>query len=101
MENRRIGGRDDGFPGCPWFERAFVEPSPRTPSGEPFTIGRFGEAGVAIVMLQLNFVRQIAAEEFERGVALATDADVTGPLGTTGEVESGAFDRGSPPFQAG
>jgi PEP-utilising enzyme, PEP-binding domain len=88
VEHRRIGGRDDGFPGCPWFEGAFVEPSPRTPSGEPPTIGGFGEADVAMVMLQLNLVRQIAeAEEFERAVALASDADVTVVLiGTTEEV---------------
>jgi hypothetical protein len=84
----RIGGRNDGFPGCPWFEGAFVEPSPRTPSGGPPTIGGFGEADVAMAMLQLNLVRQIAeAEQFERAVALASDADVTVVLiGTTEEV---------------
>jgi PEP-utilising enzyme, PEP-binding domain len=88
VENRRIGGRDDGFPGCPWFEQAFVEPSPRTPSGGPPTIGGFGEADVAKAMLQLNVVRQIAkGEEFERAVALASDTDVTVVLiGTTEEV---------------
>jgi pyruvate,water dikinase len=88
VEHRRIGGRDDGFPGCPWFEGAFVEPSPRTPSGEPPTIGGFGEADVAMVMLQLNLARQIAeAEEFERAVALASDADITVVLiGTTEKV---------------
>ena len=88
MENRGKGGRDDGFPGCPWFERAFVEPSPRTPSGEPPTIGGFGEADVAKAILQLNVVRQIAEEEeFERAVALTSDADVTVVLiGTTEEV---------------
>ena len=81
----RIGGGDDGFPG---FEGAFVEPSPRTPSGESPTIGGFGEADVVMVMLQLNLVCQIAeAEEFERAVALAIDADVTVVLsGTTEEV---------------
>jgi phosphoenolpyruvate synthase/pyruvate phosphate dikinase len=88
VENRRKGGSDDGFPGCPWFERAFVEPSPRTLSGEQPTIGGFGEADVAMAMLQLNLVRQIAeAEQFERAVALASDADVTVVLsGTTEEV---------------
>ena len=88
MENRRIGGRDDGFPGCPWFEQAFVEPSPRTPSGESPTIGGFGEADVAKAMLQLNVVHQIAeGEEFERAVALASDTDVTVVLiGSTEEV---------------
>jgi hypothetical protein len=62
----RIGEKEEGssgFPGCPWSERAFVEPSPRTPSGEPPTIGEFGEADVAMAMLQLNVVRQIAEEE--------------------------------------
>ena len=84
MENKRIGGRDDGFPG---FEGAFVEPSPRTPSGEPPTIGGFSEAEVAMIILQLNVVRQIAEEEFERAVAVASDADVTVVLiGTTEEV---------------
>ena len=85
MENRRIGGRDDGFPG---FEGAFVEPSPRTPSGESPTIGGFGEADVVMVILQLNLVCQIAeGEEFERAVALASDTDVTVVLiGTTEEV---------------
>jgi hypothetical protein len=77
----RIGEKEEGssgFPGCPWSERAFVEPSPRTPSGEPPTIGEFGEADVAMAMLQLNVVRQIAEEEkFERAVALTSDADVT------------------------
>ena len=88
MENRRKGGRIVGFPGCPWSERAFVEPSPRTPSGEPPTIEGFGEADVAMAMLQLNVVRQIAeGEEFERAVALASDTDVTVVLiGTTEEV---------------
>jgi hypothetical protein len=88
VENRRKGGRIVGFPGCPWSERAFVEPSPRTPSGEPPTIGGFGEADVAMAMLQLNVVRQIAEEEeFERAVALTSDADVTVVLiGTTEEV---------------
>jgi hypothetical protein len=84
----RIGEKEEGssgFPGCPWSERAFVEPSPRTPSGEPPTIGEFGEADVAMAMLQLNVVRQIAEEEkFERAVALTSDADVTVVLiGTT------------------
>ena len=70
------------------FERAYVEPSPITPSGEPPTIGGFGEADVAKAMLQLNVVRQIAeGEEFERVVALASDTDVTVVLiGTTEEV---------------
>jgi hypothetical protein len=88
VENRRKGGKVDGFQGCPWFERAFVGPSPRTPSGEPPTIGGFGEADVAMAMLQLNVVRQMAEEEeFERAVALASDADVTVVLiGTTDEV---------------
>ena len=65
-----------------------MEPSPRTPSGEPPTIGGFGEADVAKAMLQLNVVRQIAeGEEFERVVALASDTDVTVVLiGTTEEV---------------
>jgi phosphoenolpyruvate synthase/pyruvate phosphate dikinase len=65
-----------------------VEPSPRTPSGEPPTIGGFGEADVAKAMLQLNVVHQIAeGEEFERAVALASDTDVTVVLiGTTEEV---------------
>ena len=65
-----------------------MEPSPRTPSGEPPTIGGFSEADVVMVMLQLNVVRQIAEEEeFERAVALASDADVTVVLiGTTEEV---------------
>ena len=65
-----------------------MEPSPRTPSGEPPTIGGFGEADVAMVMLQLNLARQIAeAEEFERAVALASDADITVVLiGTTEKV---------------
>ena len=65
-----------------------MEPSPRTRSGEPPTIGGFGEADVAKAMLQLNVVRQIAeGEEFERVVALASDTDVTVVLiGTTEEV---------------
>ena len=65
-----------------------MEPSPRTPSGEPPTIGGFGEADVAKAMLQLNVVRQIAeGEEFERAMALASDTDVTVVLiGTTEEV---------------
>ena len=87
----RIGEKEEGssgFPGCPWSERAFVEPSPRTPSGESPTIGGFAEADVVMVMLQLNLVRQIAeAEAFERAVALASDADVTVVLiGATEEV---------------
>jgi hypothetical protein len=90
VENRRKGGSDDGFPGCPWFERDFVEPSPRTLSGEPPTIGGFGEADVAMAMLQLNVVRQIAEEEeFERAVALASNADVTlAHIETTEEVSN-------------
>jgi hypothetical protein len=85
VENRRKGRQVSGVP---VVQGAFVEPSPRTPSGEPPTIGGFGEADVAMVMLQLNLVRQIAeAEEFERAVALASDADVTVVLiGTTEEV---------------
>lgn len=65
-----------------------MEPSPRTPSGEPPTIGGFGEADVAKTILQLNVVRQIAeGEEFERAVALVSDTDVTVVLiGTTEEV---------------
>ena len=65
-----------------------MEPSPRTLSGEQPTIGGFGEADVAMAMLQLNVVRQIAEEEeFERAVALTSDADVTVVLiGTTEEV---------------
>ncbi len=71
-----------------------MEPSPRTPSGEPPTIGGFGEADVAKAMLQLNVVRQIAEEEeFERAVALASNADVTLALIETTEEVSNERDE--------
>ncbi len=64
---------------------------------EPQAAGGFGEAAVTMVMFQLNAARQISEEEeFERAVALASDADVAVVLvGTTEEVESEGFDRDS------
>lgn len=64
---------------------------------EPQAAGGFGEADFAMVVFQLNAAQQIPEEEeFERAVALASEADVAVVLvGTTEEVESEGFDRDS------
>jgi beta-glucosidase len=62
---------------------------------QPRDLGGFGEAAPAVVSFQLNLARQAAdAEELERAVALAAEADVAVVVvGTTEEVESEGFDR--------
>jgi beta-glucosidase len=65
-------------------------------SHQPQAAGGFGEADVTMVTFQLNVARQIDEEEFERAVALASDAEVAVVIvGTTEEVESEGFDRDS------
>jgi beta-glucosidase len=61
----------------------------------PTDTGGFGEAEVALVTFQLNLARQASdADELERAVALAADADAAVVVvGTTEEVESEGFDR--------
>ena len=64
---------------------------------QPQDLGGFGEAAPAVVTFQLNLARQASdADELERAVALAADADVAVlVVGTTEEVESEGFDRDS------
>jgi beta-glucosidase len=64
---------------------------------QPKGTGGFGEAEPAVVSFQLNLARQASdAEELERAVALAAEADVAVVVvGTTEEVESEGFDRDS------
>jgi len=63
----------------------------------PRDLGGFGETEVAVVTFQLNLARQTPdAEELERAVALAAEADVAVVVvGTTEEVESEGYDRDS------
>jgi len=64
---------------------------------QPKGTGGFGEAEPAVVSFQLNLARQASdAEELERAVALAAEADAAVVVvGTTEEVESEGFDRDS------
>jgi beta-glucosidase len=57
----------------------------------------FGGADLAMLMFQKNIALEVSdAEEFDRAVALAADADVAiVVVGTTEEVESEGFDRSS------
>jgi beta-glucosidase len=62
---------------------------------EPAGAGGFGGAEVALVTFQLNLARRASdADELDRAVALAAEADVAVVVvGTTEEVESEGFDR--------
>jgi beta-glucosidase len=63
----------------------------------PSDLGGFGDTEVAVVTFQLNLARQVPdADELERAVALAAEAEVAVVVvGTTEEVESEGFDRDS------
>jgi beta-glucosidase len=63
----------------------------------PSDLGGFGDTEVAVVTFQLNLSRQVPdADELERAVALAAEAEVAVVVvGTTEEVESEGFDRDS------
>jgi len=73
------------------------EEVPVTLRYQPSDLGGFGEAELAIVTFQLNLAKQASdADELERAVALAAEAEVAVVVvGTTEEVESEGFDRDS------